>query len=97
MMLNLYFNNELTENIKTIFTNDDMKIFEFNYNLYKSYKGNENDFNIDFEEVAKYIGFARKDHAKRLLIKHFTENINYKMNKVIAPSLGGKNRKTRLS
>ena len=65
MMLNLYSNNELTENIKTIFTNDDMKIFEFNYNLYQSYKGKENDFNINFDEVAKYIGFARKDNAKK--------------------------------
>ena len=88
-MLNLYSNNELTENIKNIFTNDDMKIFEFNYNLYQSYKGKENDFNINFDEVAKYIGFSRKDHAKRLLIKHFTENIDYKMNKVIGPPLGG--------
>ena len=55
-MLNLYSNNELTENIKTIFTNDDMKIFEFNYNLYQSYKRKENEFNINFDEVAKYIG-----------------------------------------
>ena len=89
MMLNLYSNNELTENIKNIFTNDDMKIFEFNYNLYQSYRGKENDFNIDFDEVVKYIGFSRKDPAKRLLIKHFIENIDYKMNKGIAPLLGG--------
>ena len=56
MMLNLYSNNELIENIKNIFTNDDMKIFEFNYNLYQSYKRKENEFNINFDEVAKYIG-----------------------------------------
>ena len=89
MSITIYNNIELVNQIKTIFTNDDIKIFDFNYMLYKQYKGKEEDFIMDFEQVYKFIGFTRKDHAKRLLLKHFIENIDYKMNKTIAPPLGG--------
>jgi hypothetical protein len=36
-------------------------------------------FVIDFNDVWKWIGFTRKDHAKRLLIKLFVENIDYRI------------------
>ena len=65
MALTIYTNNELTEKIKTIFNKDDLKIFEFNYNLFQNFK--ENEFNIDFDTSSKYIGFTRKDNVKTVL------------------------------
>ena len=54
-----------------------MQIFEFNFNIYKTFKNNKNDFIIEFDEVCKYIGFSRIDHAKRLLIKEFIDKNDY--------------------
>jgi hypothetical protein len=88
MAINIYENQDLIDNIKTIFTESDMVIFKFNYNLYKTYKLKENDFDIDFEEVRKYLGFTRKENAKRLLTSHFINNENYKIDKVIATPIG---------
>ena len=54
-----------------------MQIFDFNFKIYKYFKNNKNDFIVDFDEVYKFIGFSRVDHAKRLLIKEFEEKIDY--------------------
>ena len=43
---------------------------------------------IDFDNVWKWAGFSRKDPAKRLLIKFFTKEIDYKVEN-LAPPIGG--------
>ena len=62
---------------------------------------NPNDFVINFDDIYKWIGFNRKDNAKRLLIKEFTENMHYKIlllareeqkiNQIIDENRGGHN------
>lgn len=42
----------------------------------------EKDFVIDFDKLWKWLGFIRKEQAKRILEKHFTNEINYIVNKV---------------
>jgi phage anti-repressor protein len=37
----------------------------------------ENDFVIDLDGIYEYLGFARKDHAKRLLVRNFDEKKDY--------------------
>jgi hypothetical protein len=44
-----------------------MQLFELNYKIYTTHKNNLNDFIVDLNEVYKWIGFSRKDPAKRLL------------------------------
>ena len=39
----------------------------------------KNEFIIDLDDVWKWIGFSRKDQAKRLLTKDFIEQIDYKI------------------
>jgi hypothetical protein len=90
MAINIYESQELIDNIKTIFTESDIKIFEFNYNLYKNFKGKEKELIIDFEEVRKYLGFTKKENAKRLLIGHFINNKDYKINKSTFTPIGVK-------
>ena len=48
------------------------------------------DFVIDFDNVWKWLRFTRKDHAKRLLEKNFTIDIDYQVikHKPAPPSCG---------
>jgi phage anti-repressor protein len=69
-------NNRLLSKIKQRFTEEQQKIFLASFYCYLNYD-NENTFAVDFENVWKWVGFARKDHAKRLLVSCFTENIDY--------------------
>lgn len=39
----------------------------------------KNDFVVDFDNVWKWLGFARKDPAKRVLEKHFTVDTDYQV------------------
>jgi len=58
--------------------------------MYLSY--NKTDFVIDLDDVWKWLGFARKDPAKRLLEKHFTRDVDYQLalhNKVERKNEGG--------
>ena len=36
------------------------------------------DFVIDFDTVWKWVGFMRKDSAKKVLEKHFVSDVDYK-------------------
>lgn len=50
------------------------------------------DFVIDLDNVWKWLGFARKDPAKRVLEKHFTEDDDYKIvfHQLVENSKGGR-------
>jgi hypothetical protein len=74
---NILDDDNLVNLIKTEFNENDMHLFHLNYNIYLDYKNNPNDFIVDLENVYKWIGFSRKDPAKRLLIKDFCENKDY--------------------
>ena len=81
------YKSKLVNKIKENFTNNEQQIFLTSFYCYLTYNPTK-DFVIDFDSVWKWCGFARKDNAKRLLEKHFTENINYCINK-LAPPIGG--------
>ena len=66
---NILDDDVLIKLIKETFNNDDMKLFELNYKIYKSNKNNLDDFIINLDEIYEWIGFKQKCHAKRLLEK----------------------------
>ena len=72
--------DKLISLIKENFNNDDMQLFELNYRLYIENKNNPNGFHVNFDDVYKWIGFSTKANAKKLLIKDFELNTDYKMN-----------------
>jgi hypothetical protein len=92
--LNKDYENNLITKIKKNFTEDEGKLFVTSFYNYLNYNS-INEFVIDLENIWKWIGFSRKDHAKILFIKHFVLNIDYK---ILLPqpreqdSHGGKNK-----
>jgi len=76
---NILNDNKLIKLIKDNFTEDDIKIFELNYEIYKNYKENKNEFTIDLADIYEFIGFTQKINAKRLLIKNFIKDNDYKI------------------
>jgi len=87
--INIFKNDNLINLIKNSFNDDDNKLFTLSFKLYSSTKDNPDDFLINFDDIYKWIGFTRKDHAKTLLLKSFNENKDYKINKIIAPAITG--------
>ena len=88
-----YQNNFLTK-LKEKFTETEQRLFVSSFYCYLNYNS-KTDFVIDMSDVWKWLGFSRKEECKRVLTKHFTQNIHYKIlskdfteeNK--APQVGG--------
>jgi hypothetical protein len=81
------YENRLINKIKLNFTENQQQIFVASFYTYLNYDSKK-DFVIDFDSVWKWLGFTRKDNAKRLLDKFFVVNIDYKIEE-LAPHLGG--------
>jgi len=76
--LNKDYESKLVNKIKTVFTNKEQQIFLASFYCYLKYDSNK-DFVIAFDNVWKWCGFTRKDHAKTLLEKYFTKDTDYKI------------------
>jgi hypothetical protein len=72
------YQNKLLEKIKTVFNDSQQQLFVGSFYCYLNYNS-KNDFVIDFDKIWKWVGFSRKDPAKRLLENNFTQNIDYKI------------------
>jgi len=82
--LNTSYQNALINKIKSEFNDEEQKLFVTSFYCYLNFNP-LTDFVIDFEDVWKWCGFSRKDHAKRILDKHFIIDVDYK---VALPKLG---------
>jgi hypothetical protein len=76
--ISIYDKTRLIQKIEDNFNNDEQKLYISHLFLYLNYHP-INDFVINLENVWKFIGFANKGNAKRLLKHHFTENKDYKI------------------
>jgi phage anti-repressor protein len=76
--LSTEFQTNLLHKIQETFTNDQQQLFVASFYTYLNYNS-KTDFVIDLDNVWKWIGFSRKDPAKRTLEKHFTKDIDYKI------------------
>lgn len=65
------YENRLIQKIQTDFTENQQHLFLASFFMYLNYDASK-DFVIDFENVWKWVGFTRKDNAKRVLERHFT-------------------------
>jgi hypothetical protein len=66
----------LQELLTTEFTTEEQRLFVHNFQCYLKFDPDK-DFVINFDKVYKWIGFAQKTHAKRLLIKSFKEDTDF--------------------
>lgn len=76
--LNQNYQNKLINKIKNNFAETQQQLFVASFYCYLNHNS-KNDFIIDLDNVWKWVGFSRKDHAKVLFKKHFTDGIDYKI------------------
>lgn len=69
---------ELYAKLSQEFNGEEQQIFINNFKSYLTYN-QDKDYVIDLEFITKFLGFTRKDHAKRILNKYLIENTHYKL------------------
>ena len=72
--------DELFQVMKVQMTTEQEQIFMASHYLYLQYGTDSTKFVVDFEDVWKNVDFTQKVNAKRLLEKHFTEQIDNRKN-----------------
>ncbi len=72
------YENKMISKIKKEFTEPQQQLFAGSFYCHLKFDA-KNDFVIDFDDVWKWVGFTRKDNAKRLLEKFFIEDKDYKI------------------
>jgi len=72
------YENKFIQKIKDSFTESQQRLFISSFYTYLNYNS-KTDFIIELESIWKWLGFSRVDPAKRVLEKHFKENIDYKI------------------
>jgi hypothetical protein len=77
---NSKYDTAIVNKIKERFKTADERLFVANFYCYLNYNERK-DFIIDLEHIWKWLGFARKEYCKKLLIKNFTENEDYVVQK----------------
>ena len=93
------YQTKLLHKIQKTFTNDQQQLFIASFYTYLNYNS-KTDFVIDLDNIWKWLGFSRKEHCKTLLVKHFTNDIDYKcllpqlreQNNELKESRGGHNK-----
>ena len=68
----------LMKKLQTKFTDEQQQLFVQSFLMYLNHD-QTNDFVIDLDNVWQWIGFSRKDPAKKLLEKHFERDVDYKI------------------
>ncbi len=71
-------NDKLLNKLKNAFTYTEQQLFVESFHMYLD-NHQENDYIIDLDNVYKWIGFERKADCKKLLLKHFEENKDFKV------------------
>lgn len=72
------FDNTIFHQIKEKFGHDYVKqdIFKQSFEFFLKYKGNKG-FVIDFDDIYEWVGFTRKDNAKRKLDTSLRKDVDY--------------------
>src|SRR6185503_13426670 len=72
------YQNDILQFILQESSDENMKLFAQSFYMYLKYE-EEDDFVIDLDNIWKWLGFTRKDPAKRLLVDKFEENIDFRV------------------
>lgn len=79
------YQSRLLNKIKATFTDVQQTLFVSSFYCYLNFNS-KNDFVINLDDVWKWTGFSRKDAAKKLLVKNFIQDLDFK---IFAPSESG--------
>ena len=72
------YESKLINKIKDTFSDSQQQLFVGSFYFYLNYNS-KIDFIIDLDNVWKWIGFSRINDCKRLIEKHFTNDIDFKV------------------
>jgi hypothetical protein len=89
--------NKLIDKLTHRFNDNEQQLFLANFYCYLNH--HDNDYIIDLEKIWKWLGFSRIDTCKRVLLKHFKKDIDYKIvlrNLAERKNEGGHNKETIL-
>lgn len=76
------YNSKVIEKVKKNFTNYEQQMFLASFYCYLNYDS-KSDFVIDLDNVWNWLGFTRKNDAKRVIERNFTLDTDYKIFKKI--------------
>ena len=79
--------NELLDFIKQKLTDEEHALFAESFYLYLQYDS-EKDFVINLDNIYEWLGFKRKDNAKRLLTSKFIMDTDYIIDEINPPISG---------
>jgi hypothetical protein len=87
------YQSNLIRKIQESFGDNQQQLFVASFFTYLNYNS-KCDFIIDLDNVWKWLGFSRKDPAKRILEKHFRKEKDYKilLHQVVEKVHGGNNK-----
>ena len=88
--------SRLSQRLAEAFSDNDKQQFLMGFYMYQNHH-KTNDYIIDLEEVYRWLGYAKKETAKDLLIKHFTLDVDYQLLLPVAKKQyvrGGHNKET---
>jgi len=72
------YQSKFIQKIQNNFTKNQQQLFLASFLCYLNYNS-KTDFVIEFESVWKWLGFSRKEECKRVLTKHFVQDIDYRI------------------
>ena len=90
--LNGTYNNKLLGKIKEKFNETEQKLFVASFYCFLNYRNN--DFVIDLDNIWEWLGFSQKVSAKRVLLKNFTVDKDYKILLAFVGKKYGNNKET---
>jgi hypothetical protein len=82
--LNKNYENKLVSKIKETFTDSQQQIFVASFYSYLNYNS-KTDFVIDLDNIWKWVGYSRKNDAKKVIEKNFIIDIDFKVEKATYP------------
>jgi phage anti-repressor protein len=93
----------LTTMFEAEFNSDDQQIFLMHFRMYLAHGDDNSKHVVDLDVVYKWLGFTRKDNAKRMLTKNFDKDTDYSLASSLLPKeeqsstkRGGVNKETIL-
>jgi hypothetical protein len=81
------YNSKLLCKIKGKFSGEDQQLFLGSFYCYLNHNS-RTEFIIDLDDIWGWLGFSAKIRAKELLLKHFEENVDYKIQRETSDFLG---------
>lgn len=73
----LTIDNDLTDLLVQNFNTEDQKLFVQSFKMYLEHGDDDTKFVVSLDDIWEWLGFTRVNDLKRVLTKHFQENLHY--------------------